>query len=278
MELLKLNNEILAIIGGEQKHQAVKTDGVCTCLCSSMGSGGGYVPMIALKRLGNLYGEDRGTGYAGNVWDKNGLSPTIETCQGGNRQPMIVEDKKICAMRGRNPENPSDRTKGIKTEQRLELNEQNISNTLTSVQKDNLLLEKRVFEQAIETLENNDCENGDLINAYNKKVNKTGVCPTRPEGFKTSILPVESKYRIRKLTPLETSRLMGIKDSDYKKMETVGSNSALYKQHGNSICISVLMAMFRNLNIKGVKNWNEVKDNFDMYKNYVFDCPDVKSR
>lgn len=34
------------ILGGEQKHQSVKTDGICTCLTSSMGTGGGYVPMI----------------------------------------------------------------------------------------------------------------------------------------------------------------------------------------------------------------------------------------
>ena len=36
------------LIGGEQKHQSIKTDGVCTCLCSSMGCGGGYVPMIVM--------------------------------------------------------------------------------------------------------------------------------------------------------------------------------------------------------------------------------------
>ena len=39
---------INVLIGGEQKHQSVKTDGVCTCLCSSMGTGGGYVPMIVM--------------------------------------------------------------------------------------------------------------------------------------------------------------------------------------------------------------------------------------
>lgn len=33
------------LIGGMQKNQAVKTDGVSTCLTSSMGQGGGYVPM-----------------------------------------------------------------------------------------------------------------------------------------------------------------------------------------------------------------------------------------
>ena len=36
------------LIGGEQKHQSIKTDGISTCLCSSMGSGGGYVPMIVM--------------------------------------------------------------------------------------------------------------------------------------------------------------------------------------------------------------------------------------
>lgn len=39
----------MILIGGEQKNQAIKTDGICTCLCSSMGSGGGYVPMIVLE-------------------------------------------------------------------------------------------------------------------------------------------------------------------------------------------------------------------------------------
>lgn len=45
-----------------------------------------------IKRLFNIYGENKGTGFAGNVWDKNYISPTITTCQGGNRQPMVEED------------------------------------------------------------------------------------------------------------------------------------------------------------------------------------------
>ena len=36
------------LIGGEQEHQSIKTDGICTCLCSSMGCGGRYVPMIVM--------------------------------------------------------------------------------------------------------------------------------------------------------------------------------------------------------------------------------------
>ena len=43
-------------------------------------------------------------------------------------------------MRGRNPENPADRTKGAHTEQCLEIGGE-IANTLTTVQKDNLVVE-----------------------------------------------------------------------------------------------------------------------------------------
>ena len=48
-------------------------------------------------------------------------------------------------MRGRNPDNPSDRTAGSPTEQRLEVNMQGTSNCLTSVQKDNLVMESQVL-------------------------------------------------------------------------------------------------------------------------------------
>lgn len=54
---------------------------------------------------------------------------------------MIIESR-IVAMRGRDPENPSDRTSGNPNlEQRLEPNSEGISNTLTTVQKDNMVLE-----------------------------------------------------------------------------------------------------------------------------------------
>lgn len=52
-------------------------------------------------------------------------------------------EQQIVAMRGRNPDNPSDRTPGAHLEQRLEPNEQGICNCLTSVSKDNMVLEKK---------------------------------------------------------------------------------------------------------------------------------------
>ncbi len=53
--------------------------------------------------------------------------------------------KTIVAMRGRNPENPSSRVSGLPTEQRLEVNENDTTNCLTSVQKDNLVLDGNVI-------------------------------------------------------------------------------------------------------------------------------------
>lgn len=41
-------------------------------------------------RIGNIYGDNRGTGFAGNVWDVDAISPALTTCQGGGREPMIV--------------------------------------------------------------------------------------------------------------------------------------------------------------------------------------------
>ena len=58
-------------------------------------------------------------------------------------EPIIV------ASRGRNPENPSDRRSGIPTKQRLEPNSRGIANTITTVQKDNYVLEPLITETAV---------------------------------------------------------------------------------------------------------------------------------
>ena len=67
-------------------------------------------------------------------------------------------------------------------------------------------------------------------------------------------------YRIRKLTPRETWRLMGYTDADFDKAASVNSNSQLYKEAGNAIVKQVLMAIFSQMGIKGVPKWNETKE------------------
>ena len=59
---------------------------------------------------------------------------------------------------------------------------------------------------------------------------------------------IQTDFRIRKLTPRECFRLMGMRDSDIDKIQEAGiSNTQQYKLAGNSIVVDVLEAIFKNL-------------------------------
>ena len=56
------------------------------------------------------------------------------------------------------------------------------------------------------------------------------------------------RYRIRKLTPREIGRLMGVDDKDIDLMLSSGlKNGPLYKMYGNSIVVDCMAHMFDNL-------------------------------
>ncbi len=76
---------------------------------------------------------------ANRCYFDHGIAPTLTSTSADEK--IITSDPFIVASRGRNPENPSDRTVGSPTVQRLEPNSQGICNTLTSVQKDNYVCE-----------------------------------------------------------------------------------------------------------------------------------------
>lgn len=57
-----------------------------------------------------------------------------------------------------------------------------------------------------------------------------------------------NNFRIRKLTPKECWRLMGFTDNDFNNAKSMGiSDSALYKQAGNSIVVNCLYYIFKEL-------------------------------
>jgi len=72
----------------------------------------------------------------------------------GGRDQQYVNTEICVAMRGRNPDNPNDRRTGSPTEQRLEPNLSGKTNCLTSVQKDNLVME---IKQRIRRLTPTEC-------------------------------------------------------------------------------------------------------------------------
>ena len=57
----------------------------------------------------------------------------------------------------------------------------------------------------------------------------------------------EMQYRIRKLTPTECFRLMGVRDEDSGKIQEVVSKSQCYKLAGNSIVVDCMVHMFEQL-------------------------------
>lgn len=198
--------------------------------------------VMEVIQIGNIAEEKNFSNpQTGRIYDVGGCSPTLSTMQGGNQEPKILESQ-IVAMRGRNPDNPSDRTVGNPTEQRLEVNMQGTSNCLTSVQKDNLLLENNI--QKVGQISSNGSQCGTVISDNGISANL--VAGTH--GYANN--HIATQYRIRKLTPRECGRLMGVSDEDISKMAAVNSNTQLYKQFGNSIVVDVMCAMFKNLNIK----------------------------
>lgn len=42
--------------------------------------------------MGNIYDDKYSTGYAGNVWDKKGIAPTLMTMQGG--EPSAIHNRR----------------------------------------------------------------------------------------------------------------------------------------------------------------------------------------
>lgn len=215
--------------------------GGCSPTLSTMQGGNQEPKILEAKQLGFM---DNGTGkhQSNTVYDENALCPNITTVEGGGTQQIKVCESQIVAMRGRNPDNPSDRTAGSLTEQRLEVNMQGTSNCLTSVQKDNLLLENNI--QKVGQISSNGSQCGTVISDNGISANL--VAGTH--GYANS--HIATQYRIRKLTPRECGRLMGVSDEDIDKMAAVNSNTQLYKQFGNSIVVDVMCAMFKNLNIK----------------------------
>ena len=195
-----------------------------------------------IKQVGNI---DLGNNESNNrVYSPDGLSPTLNTMQGGHRQPKIIEPV-ICASRGRNPNNPSSRKAGEHTEQRLEVNTSGCSNTLTTVQKDNYVIEPKLVGGIGEKNFGKQYRQGNRV--YDS--NAIAMCLTaHPVGNAggNSYLYSTNDFRIRKLTPRECWRLMGFKDKYFDGVQGV-SNTQLYKQAGNSIVVDVLRAIFREL-------------------------------
>ena len=252
---------ITGLVKNQGEQLAKETDCANTLLARDYKGFGNqemnYVTENNVKEIGYIKKTEDGKKHQSNtVYDSDHIGRSLCACD--YKSPMMVNIKQAtkqgyieCEVGGVADLSYPDR----KTRRGRVQNNGNVSPTITATETGICRIEpkERFFKQAIETLEENDCNPGDTINAFNKHVDKSGYSPTlttRPEGFKTAILPVTNNIRIRKLTPKETFRLMGFSDRDFDVAQKVGiSNSQLYKQAGNSIVVDVLYYIYRELYI-----------------------------
>lgn len=205
MEETKCLGGLSDIKWGSQYHQQdrVYSMGQCALALPAQILEGSYKYM-EIKIIGQMDNtQDHTFESANKVYGSDGISPTIPTCAGGNIQPKILE---CVAMRGR----------GENNEQQLEVREDGLTNSITTVQKDNMVLSFQT--------------NPDHLKEWTWEINGEVY-----------------QIRIRKLTPRECWRLMGFTDDDFDKAEKVNSNTQLYKQAGNSIVVTVLEGIFKEL-------------------------------
>lgn len=123
--------------------------------------------------------------------------------------------------------------------QNLEPNYTGNSNTITTVQKDNYILEPKLIK--IGQISSKGSQAGTVYS-------EDGLSPTLCAGTHGyAIGNILDSLRIRKLTPRECWRLMGFSDEQFEKATKVCSDTQLYKQAGNSIVVNVLVEIFKNL-------------------------------
>lgn len=180
---------------------------------------------------------EKGTGFG--FKPKNIETDLTANCLRANASLCPTDNMIYCAAsRGRNPDNPSDRTAGSPTEQRLEVNQTGCSNTLTTVQKDNYIIQ-------VGNLKQTDSFGGNPQTGRVYSSDGLSPCLNTMQGGGREP-KVLNNTRIRKLTPRECFRLQGVSDEDFNKLNGI-SKTQLYKLAGNSIVVDVLENIFKNL-------------------------------
>lgn len=199
-------------------------------------------------------------GMSGIVCDPEQLSHTITTNKGDGAKIAVTY------------------------QQQLEPRTDGCSNTLTSVQKDNLIIEPDKVVAALRGREpvvlgwTRDSK-GNVVNRHPVEISNTITSTKRdntqnyvvelttiqrghgynPGGEFKDVTPtitgstwhfnnvLKLGCRIRKYTERESFRLMGVADSESDKIRQVVSKSQCYKLAGNSIVVDVLVAIFNQL-------------------------------
>lgn len=168
---------------------------------------------------------------------------TITTAPGSRATDTFIIEPIPAAIRGRANEDGTYR-------QQIELKKDGNTNTLTTVQKDNVVIVPQNTKLGYAIAHVGD---GIYTNRANSKrgVVQSESIPTLKTSNKDIAVVVDDPtdlISIRRLTPRECWRLMGWSDEDIDKAFKANvSETQLYKMAGNSIIVNCLEAIFKNI-------------------------------
>lgn len=198
---------------------------------------------VAVRQVGNIVKQK---GFSnpqrGRIYSANGLSPTLNTAQGGGLEPKVLVERLLKGL-----------TKnGWHFEQNV-FSKNSIAATLKAAGGSG----------NIPKIAYRPCLTPDRINKrQNGRRFKNCEDPTftlTSQDRHGVLIESDHTLAIRKLTPKECWRLQGFTDEQFEKAKKAGiSNSQLYKQAGNAVTVDVVEQIGRKL---GIEN-KEKKDQY----------------
>ena len=227
----------------------------------------------SVVKIGNV--NPSGNGMNGEVYQADGLAPTLTTNKGEGQKiaiPVLTPDRTNKRQNGRRFKTDGDPMFTLTAQDRHGVVVENeikkygtiqpnynqsgvvydtdgIAPTIRAYQGGNLEPKIRVKEATKQGFA--EAEIGDSVNLShpNSKTRRGRVgkqiANTLLTGESQGV--VEPDFRIRKLTPRECWRLQGFPDWAFDKAQEVNSNSQLYKQAGNSVTVNVIAAIAKEL-------------------------------
>lgn len=186
-----------------------------------------------IKQIGNIGKSDNfgGNPQVTRVYDINGISPTLNTMQGGGREPKILVRE--ATKQGYAVANVGDSINFSHTNSKTRRGRvgKNIANTLLTSDEQCVVLPQIIQKP----------------HGFNKGgVHNIAPTLTKSSYQENNFLKIEG-VSIRKLTPRECWRLQGFPDWAFDKAQEVNSNSQLYKQAGNSVTVNVIEEIAKRL-------------------------------
>lgn len=251
--------------GHGQKSAVYSTDGIMSCLTAT-----DYKQPKQIVVLNKENGMPRETN---RVYSPDGLSPTLNTMQGGGREPkiMVIDDqgrknKKISpkqvvpTLRAQSHGNEPkvcipvltpDRSNKRQNGRRFKTNGEPMF-TLTAQDRHGVLEGIKVrngTKQGYQVAEVGDSVDLSYPNSPTRRARVgKGITHNLSCGGQMGVVVWNDLVvKIRKITPRECWRLQGFPDWAFDKAQEVNSKTQLYKQAGNSVTVNVIKVIAERL-------------------------------